>query len=204
MAIMQGDGNFVVYASPSQLDRDGAVWATETANHPGAELVVDEQGGFGRVAIVATDGTVLWDETAQPAPERVPVPDVRQLTEHEARVRLEEAGFEVTTTERSSDSAPAGLVIDTEPSPGTELRPGSIVELIVAAPVPVTVPDVRGMFVDQAEATLAAAGLVAEARLERTSGAPAGTVTEQDPFAGTEVAEGSIVTIFVSEGPIIG
>jgi hypothetical protein len=204
VAIMQGDGNLVVYPSASQTGQGHDIWDTGTSNNPGAELVVDEEDGFGRVAVVATDGTVLWDETARPEPETVPVPDVRQLTEHGARLRLEEAGFEVTTTQRPSDELGAGLVIDTEPPPGTEVRPGSAVELIVAAPVPVTVPELLGLPVEQAEATLAAMGLVPEARLEQTSGVPAGIVTSQDPFAGTEVAEGSIVVILVSEGPFIG
>jgi hypothetical protein len=51
-AVMQGDGNFVVY------DADGnGVWSTGTHGNPGAYAVMLESGNF---AIMSADGWVLW------------------------------------------------------------------------------------------------------------------------------------------------
>jgi hypothetical protein len=51
-AVLQGDGNLVVYSSVAQ-----PLWATNTDANPGAYLVVTDDG---KVAILSTSGGTLW------------------------------------------------------------------------------------------------------------------------------------------------
>jgi hypothetical protein len=51
-AIMQGDGNFVIY------DRSGsALWASNTADHPGAHLAIQDDGNL---VVYDVSGVALW------------------------------------------------------------------------------------------------------------------------------------------------
>lgn len=78
----------------------------------------------------------------------------------------------------------------------------ALVAFTLTRPATVTVPDVIG--VDEATATerLESEGLDVDIEL-RSNPAPRGQVTEQDPFAGSEVSEGDAVTLTVSSGPAI-
>jgi hypothetical protein len=51
-AVMQGDGNFVIYDAGSV-----AIWSTETAGNPGARLAVQDDGNL---VVYRADGTALW------------------------------------------------------------------------------------------------------------------------------------------------
>jgi eukaryotic-like serine/threonine-protein kinase len=64
----------------------------------------------------------------------------------------------------------------------------------------VTVPNVVGRNIDEAEAALKAEGFEV-ARVAETSDQPENTVTKQDPGANTEADEGSTVTLTFSSGP---
>ena len=60
-AVMQADGNFVVYDAGGN-----ALWSTGTHGNPGAFAVVLESGNL---AIMSADGWVLWwSDNAQPDP----------------------------------------------------------------------------------------------------------------------------------------
>jgi serine/threonine-protein kinase len=64
----------------------------------------------------------------------------------------------------------------------------------------VTVPNVVGQPIDQAEAALKAEGFEVT-RVAETSDQPENTVTKQDPGANTKADEGSTVTLTFSSGP---
>ena len=51
-ALLQGDGNLVVYSSASQ-----PLWASNTDRNPGAYLVVTDDG---TLALISTAGGTLW------------------------------------------------------------------------------------------------------------------------------------------------
>jgi serine/threonine-protein kinase len=65
----------------------------------------------------------------------------------------------------------------------------------------VDVPDVTGRREDAARRTLEDAGLKVDVTEQETEDREAGTVLEQDPAAGTEVDEGSTVTLTVAKAP---
>ena len=64
----------------------------------------------------------------------------------------------------------------------------------------VTVPDVVGMNIDQAQSALEAKGLKLGAQTPQTSDQPEDTVLAQDPQADTQLAKGEAVTVTVSAG----
>ncbi|HEX6207747.1 MAG TPA: Stk1 family PASTA domain-containing Ser/Thr kinase [Actinomycetota bacterium] len=75
-----------------------------------------------------------------------------------------------------------------------------LVRALLTGPEPVTVPDVVGFNRVAAVQTLEEAGLEVEVVRRARDDVPADQVFRQDPEAGTEVDEGSLVRIFVSRG----
>lgn len=81
--------------------------------------------------------------TARPSPTEagpVPVPRVIGMNSAAARRALDEAGLTYRLRFRSTSDEPAGTVIDTDPAVGTELAPGTTVELVIADEVRTTAP----------------------------------------------------------------
>ena len=128
------------------------------------------------------------------APGEVAVPDVVGKTREDARSALTEAklGFDYTTA--YSDDVAEGSVISQSIAAGSMVKSGTTVSVTVSlGPKPqadVKVPDVMTYAWKDAEAALLSAGLQA-----RYTGDPSGTVVAQDIPAGTEVAQGTLVTV---------
>ena len=135
-------------------------------------------------------------------PAIVSVPTVANLSEAEARKRLENAGFRINTQEQFSKSVHRGLVIGTSPPAGTQLSTAQAVTLLISRGAnTVTVPNVVGLDDQAALAALGNAGL-SGTEVQRDSTEPQGKVLSQSPAAGKQVARGSQVTIFASTGAI--
>jgi serine/threonine-protein kinase len=71
-------------------------------------------------------------------PEQVRVPEVRGKPEGEAANLLGQSGFKTSTSTEQSSTVAAGLVIRTEPDPGTRLDKGETVTLVVSNGAPAT------------------------------------------------------------------
>ena len=71
-------------------------------------------------------------------PEQVRVPEVRGRPEGEAANLLGQSGFKTRTSTEQSTTVGAGLVIRTEPDPGTRLDKGETVTLVVSNGAPAT------------------------------------------------------------------
>jgi eukaryotic-like serine/threonine-protein kinase len=135
-------------------------------------------------------------------PAIVSVPPVANLTEDEARKRLENAGFQVVVAERFSETVPRGVVIGTEPDTGTLLSTAQPVTLLVSKGSDrVEVPDVVGLNEQAALNALSAAELAGTV-VQRDSEEPEGEVVGQSPGPGKLVSRGSQVTIFASTGAV--
>ena len=65
------------------------------------------------------------------APADVTVPDVIGNTAGDATLKLENAGFQVTSSEAES-AEPAGIVIDQSPAPNTQVEPGRPINITVS------------------------------------------------------------------------
>ena len=140
--------------------------------------------------------------TVSSGPSIEAVPNVAGLSEKQATDRLEEAGFEVTTSFRADEAVPENRVVGTEPASGTPLQTGASVTLIVSkGSNRVEVPSVVGLSDESALSAVSAVDLNGNV-VQRDDDAPAGQVVGQSPAAGQLVAPGAQVTIFVSSGAI--
>jgi len=132
--------------------------------------------------------------------EMATVPDVLQQSEESAVAELAAAGFEASVTREPSDTVAEGLVSSQAPEPGEEAPVGSTVEIVVSdGPSSVTVPDVRTLTQEDAEAELEARDFEVQVEDQETDDpTQEGRVVAQDPAGGVQAAPGSTVTIFVA------
>ena len=130
-----------------------------------------------------------------------PVPEVEGATRAEAVAALRRVGF--TASVRSDDSweIPEGHVISSDQRAGEDARrPGPVGLVVSSGPPKATVPDVRGIAVDDAVARLDGSFDAAVVEEGSRSVAP-GTVLRQLPGAGMRAILGSSVTLTVAREP---
>jgi serine/threonine-protein kinase len=143
------------------------------------------------------EGTEVVVSVSQ-GPEQVAVPDVIGLSQADATAQLEAVDFVVSVVEQPSSSAAAGVVFQQSPAAGADADKGETVTITVSTgPSQVNVPNVLAQTEAAATNTLESQGFTV--RVRTTSGDD-GIVQSQDPAAGTQVDEGSRVTIFVGDG----
>lgn len=160
-----------------------------------AGTVLDASPAGGTVVEEGTEVTLSVSDG--PAP--VELPDLTGELEGAVNAELVGLGLVARTVERRFDSAPAGTVIALDPAPGTTLRRGAEVDLVVSdGPEPVAVPDVEGQREAAAVRALENAGFTVDVRYVTTLLPLArGIVDEQDPDPGTTRPRGTTVRIFV-------
>jgi beta-lactam-binding protein with PASTA domain/serine/threonine protein kinase len=135
-------------------------------------------------------------------PERHAVPDVRGKTLDEAQDMLDEAslGFG-QAVEKYNEKVAKKMVITADPAPGTPLRPGAAVNIVVSkGPHPVKIPDWTGRNGDRASAALDKLGFNVERQEKFSDTVAAGKVISQSPRSGTGF-RGDGITLVVSKGP---
>ena len=134
-------------------------------------------------------------------PPKVAVPDVTTETLAQAKANLNAANFTASVTYQTSSTAPAGTVINQNPSGGTPEPPNSTVTLVVAkAPSTATVPSVHGQTAAAATSTLQHAGFkVAQESRSVTDQSQNGIVLSESPHHGASAKKGSTVTITIGQ-----
>jgi serine/threonine-protein kinase len=114
--------------------------------------------------------------------------------------QLEAAGLRATVKYQSSQE-PLGRVIGQNPAAATKVAPRARVQLNVSEGPnpgnPTQVPDVTGEDEDTARSDLETAGFKVIV-VQRTGGGTSGNVVEQQPAAGTSIASGDFVAIYVA------
>jgi serine/threonine-protein kinase len=137
------------------------------------------------------------------------VPDLTGISEGVARNQVAENGWDVVVqTERDDDQA-QGNIIRTDPAAGEKLKENNTIVFVVSAgPTLSTLPDVTGLPVADATATLSASRLdltVADSVFDEVVPKDAiisWTVPAQPGLtAGTEVMQRTVVAVVVSKGP---
>ncbi len=135
--------------------------------------------------------------------EKYPVPDLEGLTTDAARAALAEVQLELgRVKEKFSEKVESGLVMRHDPAEGKQLRPGSVVDVVVSkGRRPLGVGDWVGKPADRAQQTLERKGLVVDRSQEQYDNTvPKGFVIAQSPQSGT-LFRGDTVTLVVSLGP---
>ncbi len=138
--------------------------------------------------------------------ETVKVPDLRGMTEEEARKAIEdlELGLDVAGERQPSNQYAEGEIMNQNPAPDDEVAPFSTIEVVISSGEEakmVQVPNVVGRSESDAENTLRAANLtVVYGEAAFSNEIAEGDVISSNPSAETEVEEGTEVTIIVSLG----
>ena len=132
---------------------------------------------------------------------QVPVPDVTGQTQAQATAALSQVGFRVTSSTQSSSAIMPGTVISQDPVGGLSVKPGSTVNLVIAAaPTTASVPNVEGQTLAGASNALGAAGFsVSHTFKAVTKSNQGGVVISQSPDAGTTAKKHSAVSIVIGQ-----
>jgi beta-lactam-binding protein with PASTA domain len=174
-----------------------------------AVLVAGREGAAGR-----KPGTVVRQSI--PPGQRVPqdhpvsvvladelpkVPKVVGLPAVDATVKLEQAGFKVSTGSKVPDpSVPDGAVIAQVPGADEPLeRGGSVALRVSAGPAEVEVPRVTGSVVQRAKADLEKVGLKPKVEWVSLAESQGLIVLRQTPAAGLKAKPGTEVTIVANQ-----
>ena len=121
---------------------------------------------------------------------KVTVPNFTNKTISEAKTIIEENGLKVKTKGNSDE-----IVTDQMPKNGSTVTKGGIVELYTKdndTRVSQSVPDLKDLSYEEAKNTLQSKNL-------NISSSGSGIVVSQEPSAGTEVDEGTIINVTLKE-----
>jgi serine/threonine-protein kinase len=173
-----------------EAGRSGWVWLAA-----GLALVVIALAGFLFFRLLANPGTT---PTTQ-----VEVPNFLGMTIEQAKAKADEVGLELVPQIAPSIEGDPNTVFSQDPAAGTKVDKGSKVQLkLVEGTGTAFVPDLRGKVESEGLNLIAQAHLQIGSRTEAFDPSfPSGSIISQDPPAGVQVAEGTVVNYVVSKGP---
>lgn len=147
-----------------------------------------------RVSLVVSKG--------KEAPNKVKMPDVMGMTQEDAERAIKDAKLvPVPGHPEYSNTVKPGMVCKQSVPAGTELDEGSNVTFSISlGKKTVKVPETKGKTAADARDILKKAGLGVDSNSEYSSSVAKDLVIKQSVAAGTEVTEGTTVTITVSLG----
>lgn len=149
---------------------------------------------------VAPNSHVILFVSAGPVSVTVPA-GLSGLTEAAARDLLRQAGLVGgSSTLANSPTVPAGSVISTKPAPGAVVGAGSTVDLVVSTGK-VSVPQLVGLSVADAEALLKENGLAIAVTEQENSQVTPGKVTSQGDAFKSLVEQGKTISVIVAKAP---
>ena len=152
-------------------------------------------------------GIFLWNyfrNNTDTSSDEVIVPTFTgMIYETEIKDNAEYADFEFEIVEGNQPSQPAGVVLNQNPQAGMTVKRGKTITLTVNGGMleQIIVEDVTGDSQQDAYDTLEALGLSPRIQAVADDETAVGYVVRTDPAAGSTVASGSSITIFVSSGP---
>ena len=134
----------------------------------------------------------------------IPVADYTKMTDAQANTAIVNAGLRARITRSASDTVPANRVISQDPLPGANVEKNSLVDIVVSNGLPnVGLPSVLGYNFVSAERTLQEwpnAKFTVDIKRTFNDG-PKDSVIDQQPKPGTQVRQGTKITLTVSDGP---
>ena len=131
------------------------------------------------------------------------VPEVRGISQQQAQVAIENAGFTFGSISRQTSNEPRGAVIASDPPPGTTLDlPATVSITLSQGPASVQLPDLTGRTLADARSALEQLGLhLGGTSRDTSSFMPENTVLSQAPSPGATVSAGSSVNLRISQFP---
>jgi beta-lactam-binding protein with PASTA domain/predicted Ser/Thr protein kinase len=144
-----------------------------------------------------------WATWVYAVPHYTDVPQLAGLTVQQATDRLERAGLHPRLGPQVfSPDLGVGRVVETRPPEGERLRTGGQVVLVTSrGPELFGIPSVEGDAEADAKEAILEAGFTLKVERHYDDRVAKGLVISQNPNAGQEVLQGSLVTVTVSLGP---
>jgi serine/threonine protein kinase len=143
--------------------------------------------------------------TATPIAHRATVPGLVGMQLDDARNKAEQAGFKLAVSRHEPDpngQYPAGAIIAQDPQSGATAARGATIQVVVSSgAAQVTVPNLTGLTLGQAQQALANHGLTLGTVTTQVSDQPSGTVLNQSPAALDTVSQGTAVNVVISQAP---
>ena len=133
----------------------------------------------------------------------VPAPALAGVAQADAERLAEEAGLSIRVDQAFSETVPAGVVISTDPTAGTDIRRGgSLAAVVSKGPERFEMPRVVGMSRDDADAALSASNLViGTVKEDWHEEIDAGLVSAASAEPGARLKRGAPIDLTLSKGP---
>ncbi len=178
----------------------GLEGAEENKRGPGGWIVLTLVALAALAALVYGLSTYFGTEQTP----KVAVPQVVGDPIESATAKLVQAKLVADPVRQPSDSEPAGTVISQNPTGGTDVPLNSTVRLFVSSgPAAVTVPDLKGLTVEEAQNALSDQGLVVGTVTEVDDpDTDAGKIIDSNPGVGTSVAPDTKINVRVGTGKV--
>ncbi len=160
---------------------------------PGQELKLD---GFNTIEFTVSKGREL-----------VKIPDERMREARLAEIDLKDKNLEVVVVGEYSDTVPKDLVIRTDPAAEEEVEPGSSITIFKSLGLEVkqvTVPDLKGKTLKQAQTILLNAKLTMGKIYPSDTSSEIATIKSQSPLPNTMADENSPVDMYLEDFGIGG
>uniref|UniRef100_A0A831XHL5 PASTA domain-containing protein n=1 Tax=Thermus islandicus TaxID=540988 RepID=A0A831XHL5_9DEIN len=133
-------------------------------------------------------------------PPEYAVPDLVGKTAREAFLLLKDTGLNLEVAEGNDPTKPKEMVLAQEPPPGTRLREGRTVRLVLNQARLNPLPNLQGLEEAAAEARLQELGFRVEGKAQVEGPGPLGVVLGTDPPPGTPMPPGGGVRLLLSLG----
>ena len=135
---------------------------------------------------------------------KVTVPDVRGMSEEDAKALLNKKGLGIQpVTRKESKKYKAGKISKQTPEAGEKVSKHTKIEVVVSSGLvgsKKAIPDVRGMSETEAQNELEEAGFKVTSSFQYDDSVESGKVISTTPEVGTKAEKGSTVTMLVSQG----
>lgn len=176
----------------------------EYSDQQPAGRVIRCEPGVGTAVDTSTTITMFVSKGS----EKLTVPNLEGLSLEEATEKLHQEGLEIGDVRQSNTSdKPDNQVVQQDPVEGTQVDKGSKVDLWIAKntqvqtqPEQLKMDDYIGRKEQDVLIDLEERGLVTDQITRMESNEPVGTIIQQDPVAGTPIAEGDRVKLWISKG----
>ncbi|QFG68254.1 Stk1 family PASTA domain-containing Ser/Thr kinase [Ornithinimicrobium pratense] len=154
------------------------------------------------VVLLAGGGYGFWWLTDGPGVHSA-MPAVVDLSEEDARAALDARRLDAVVSYAYSEDIPDGTVVSTDREPGTSLRHGTDVTLVVSqGQERYAVPPLVGLTLESAQAAVESASLtLGEQSREHDEVEPEGRVLRSEPEAGELLPPDGEVDLVISSGP---
>ena len=148
--------------------------------------------------------TTTAEETTTKDKNSVKVPDVKGMTESQAKTALNKVNLGYKAVYESSSTVAAGKIISQDIEPDTSVDKNTTITVTVSSgeetKANITVPDVLKMAEAEATSVLQNYGFSVNTDYDYSDTVEAGLVISQSPSANTSSQEGVTVTIVISRG----